>query len=65
MFTAKFVQPYRHNAPVTKGKVYQVVDFNDYFGTYMILDDNSERMSVDWMRFEDRGYAAAEYARQS
>lgn len=64
MFTAKFVQPYRFTAPFTKGKVYEVIDFNDYFGTYTILDDNGERKNVDWARFEDQGRASTEYQRK-
>ncbi len=61
MFTAKFVQPYRHAAPFTKGATYTVIDFNEYFGTYTVLNDDGERASVDWMRFEDQGRASAQY----
>lgn len=65
MFEAKLIQAYRHNAPFTKGKVYQVLDFNDWSGTYTILNDNGERASVDWMRFEDQGRASTEYSRRA
>lgn len=64
MFTAKLAQPFRHSAPFTKGKVYEVIDFNDYFGTYTILNDNGERANVDWARFEDQGRASTEYQRK-
>lgn len=61
MFTATLSQPYRHSALFTKGKVYEVIDFNDYFGTYTILNDNGERANVDWMRFADQGKASSTY----
>lgn len=64
MFTAKLVQTFRHTAPFTKGKVYEVVDYNDCFGTYTIINDAGERANVDWMRFEDQGKASTEYARR-
>lgn len=63
MFNAKLIYAFGNSAPFTKGKTYQVVDFNDYFGTYTILNDNGERAALNWMRFEDRGYAARNYAR--
>jgi len=61
MFNAKLTQPYRHTAPFTKGKVYEVIDFNDYFGTYLILNDDGELANVSWDRFEDRGKASEVY----
>lgn len=61
MFTATLIQAYRHTAPFTKGKAYEVIDFNDYFGTYLILNDDGERASVSWDRFEDQGKAAEAY----
>lgn len=61
MFTATLAQPYRHSAPFTKGKVYEVIDFNDCFGTYTVLNDNGERANVDWMRFADQGKASSAY----
>lgn len=57
MFTAKFIQPYRHSAPFTKGATYTVIDFNEYSGTYTVLNDNGEVACVDWQRFEDQGRA--------
>jgi len=63
MFTAKLVQPYRHSA-TTKGKVYEVVDFNDYFGHYSIIDDEGKLTNIDWMRFEDMGRASSDYQRE-
>lgn len=62
MFTATLARPYRHAAPFTKGKAYQVIDFNDYFGTYTILNDDGERACVDWDRFVDQGRAATDYS---
>lgn len=61
MFTATLIQAYRHTAPFTKGKVYEVIDFNDYFGTYTILNDDGERANVGWDHFEDQGKAASAY----
>lgn len=61
MFLAKFVQPYKFTSAFTKGKMYKVIDFNDYMGTYTILDDNGERKMVDWMRFEDQGKLSTQY----
>lgn len=63
MFTAKLVEGFRHTAPFTKGKVYDVIDFNDYFGTYTIINDAGERACVDWLRFEDNGRASEAYSR--
>jgi hypothetical protein len=62
MFTATLIQPYRHSAPFTKGKAYEVIDFNDHFGTYTILNDEGARANVDWMRFDDQGKASEAYA---
>ena len=59
LFTATLVHPFRHTSPFTKGKVYDVVDFNDYFGTYTIINDAGERANVDWLRFADQGKASA------
>jgi hypothetical protein len=63
MFTAALVQAYRHTSPFTKGKSYEVIDFNEYFGTYTILNDDGARANVDWMRFEDQGRKSEEYSR--
>ena len=63
MFHAKFTTPYRHTAPFTKGKTYEVIDFNDYFGTYTIINDAGERADVDWLRFEDQGKLSTAYQR--
>lgn len=62
LFTATLAQPYRHSAPFTKGRAYEVIDFNDCFGTYLVLNDDGERASVDWDRFEDLGQAARAYS---
>ena len=61
LFTATLSQPYRHSAPFTKGKAYEVIDFNDYFGTYLILNDAGERANVSWDQFEDQGRGATVY----
>lgn len=61
MFTAIFTEPYPFKAPFTKGKAYEVIDFDDWRGTYTILDDNGERKNVCWHRFEDQGRASTEY----
>lgn len=63
LFTATLVHPFRHTAPFTKGKVYNVVDFNDYFGTYTIINDAGERANVDWLRFADQGKASTAWQR--
>lgn len=66
MFKATLVEPYRstHASPFTKGKVYEVLDFSDWHGTYLILNDDGHRACVDWMRFEDQGRAAEDYQRR-
>ena len=46
---------------LTKGKTYEVVDFNEYMGTYAIRNDWGNRISLNWMRFEDQGHASTEY----
>ena len=61
MFTAILREGFRHNAPFTVGKTYEVLDFNEYLGTYTIIADNGERQCLDWLRFEDRGYAINQY----
>lgn len=61
LFTATLIETFRHTAPFTKGKTYEVIDFNDYFGTYTILDDNGERAVLDWLRFADQGKASTNY----
>jgi hypothetical protein len=63
MFTARFTTPYSFAAPFTKGKVYEVIDFNDWLGTYTIIDDNGNRKNVDWLRFEDQGRKSTAYER--
>ena len=64
MFNAKFVKAYQHNTPLTKGRTYEVIDFNDYFGTYYIMNDNGERAAISWDRFEDGGRAATAYQQE-
>lgn len=63
LFTATLAQPYSHPSPFTKGKVYDVIDFNDYMGTYTIINDDGEQACVDWMRFADQGKASSAYQR--
>lgn len=63
MFTAIFTQPYPFAAPFTKGKAYEVIDFNDWLGTYTVIDDEGHRKNVDWLRFEDQGRASTAYER--
>lgn len=62
MFKATLTQPYRR-AALTKGKVYEVIDANDYFGTYLVLDDKGERCTIDWMCFADQGHALSAWQR--
>lgn len=64
LFTATLVHGFRNTAPFTKGKVYEVIDFNDYFGTYTIIDDNGDRACVDWLRFADQGKASSDYQKE-
>lgn len=61
MFDAIFEEAYPFTAPYTVGKTYRVIDFNDYFGTYTILDDEGQRKNVDWLRFADKGRASTAY----
>lgn len=63
MFRAKFLVPYSFEAPFTKGKTYDVVDFNDFYGTYIVVDDHGETKHVDWLRFEDQGRLSTVYQR--
>lgn len=63
MFDAILVTPYEKTALLTKGRTYRVIDFNDYFGTYTIINDAGERANVHWWRFADMGRASTEYQR--
>lgn len=62
LFTAKLnTRPI--SSALTYGKVYDVVDFSDWTGTYTILNDRGERCCLDWHRFEDQGKASTAYER--
>lgn len=64
LFTAKFVEGFNHaGAGMTVGRTYDVVDFNDYLGTYTIINDKGERAALDWLRFDDKGRASTRYSR--
>lgn len=62
LFTAKLTSCPRF-ARLTGGKVYDVIDFNDYFGNYIIIDDDGQRCALDWHCFEDQGRASTAYQR--
>ena len=64
MFTATFVTPYSHPAGMTVGKTYEVLNFDDWMGTYTVADDNGNIKNVDWLRFADQGRASTEYQRR-
>ena len=64
MFSATLTKFYRATN-LTKGKTYTVVDFNDYMGTYIILDDNGDRCALNWMNFADQGHASTEYQKEA
>lgn len=55
MFTATLTQGYPRTPALTKGKEYEVIDFNEYSGTYTILDDAGTRHDLDWLSFADQG----------
>lgn len=51
LFHARVVRGSQFHA-LTKDAVYPVVDSNDYFGTYTVIDDNGKRCRTDRDRFE-------------
>ncbi len=61
LFTATLARAYPRSPALTKGKTYDVIDFNEYFGTYLILDDAGQRTNLDWLSFADQGKASTEY----
>ncbi len=65
LFTATLLSPYEKTETLTKGRAYDVIDFNDYFGTYTVINDKGERTNVNWWRFADQGRASTEYARNT
>ena len=65
MFTATFVTPYSHPAGLTVGKEYEVLNFDDWSGTYTIVNDNGNISNVGWDRFADQGRASTEYQRNT
>lgn len=63
MFDAVLMQPYEKTNTLTKGRTYRVIDLNEYFGTYTIINDIGERANVGWWRFADQGHLSTEYVR--
>lgn len=61
MFDAIMATPYVKTSTLTKGRVYRVIDANEYFGTYTIVNDLGERANVEWWRFADMGKALDAY----
>lgn len=62
MFNATLNYPYTRSA-LTKGKVYEVIDADEWTGTYVVRDDVGDRKAIDWMRFADQGFALSAYQR--
>jgi hypothetical protein len=61
MFTAIMDVPYVRTSTLTKGRAYTVIDVNEYFGTYTIINDLGQRANVDWLRFRDMGHGYDAY----
>jgi len=61
MFNAILETPYIKTSTLTKGRTYRVIDANEYFGTYTVINDIGERANVNWWRFRDMGKALDAY----